>query len=218
VNNPDMRGFDSSVIKSPNDAWDQFQTFRPCCIEGSTQFGNGLPAGSSHETVNQNCNVLDPNEPQVTPGQLSVFGTGNISGTPESAPFPVLAPNSCAPQVTGNVFQETLLFQQSRNGLLSRPQTSTTACNDLGGVANNQRCNEITFGFLQDVQSQGQTMDITFAIRSLTDADGNIIGAAQGTVTQSITEGGQPKSCSGTFTWDEQNGFVMTSGPLHECP
>jgi len=215
VNNPDMRGFDPAPITGPNDVFPD--TSRPCCLEGSTLFGNGLPAGSSHETVNHNCDVLDLSEPQVTPGQLTQFGTGNIAGTLESSPFPALGANNCVPQVTGNVFHENLLFEQSRNGLLSRPQTSTTACNDLGGVAANQRCNEITFGFLQNIESQGQTMDLTFAIRSLTDADGNLIGAAQGTFTQSITEGGPPKSCSGTFTYDAQNGFVMTSGPLHEC-
>jgi hypothetical protein len=76
----------------------------------------------------------------------------------------------------------------------------------------------MTFGFLQDVQEQGQAVDISFSLRSLTDADGNLIGSSQGTFTQSITENGETKACSGTYTWDPVNGFVMTSGPLHECP
>ncbi|MCI0526787.1 MAG: hypothetical protein L0Y56_04945, partial [Nitrospira sp.] len=65
-----------------------------------------------------------------------------------------------------------------------------------------------------------QVMDLNFVIRSLTDADGNLIGAAEGTFTQSITENGVTKTCSGTFTstGDQGPGFVMTSGPLHECP
>jgi hypothetical protein len=215
VNNPALRGFDPTVVTGPNDVFPD--TSRPCCLEGSTMFGNGLPAGSSPESILQNCAQPDLSEPVVTPGQLREFGTNEIIAVPESASFPALSATTCDAQVTGNVFHNDLLFQQSKNGLYSRPQTDTTVCDDLGASANDRRCNEITFGFLQEIESQGQTMDLTFAIRSLTDPDGNLVGAAQGTFTQSITENNETRSCSGSFTFDEQNGFVMTSGPLHEC-
>lgn len=215
VNNPDLRGFDPEVITGPTDVFPD--TTRPCCLEGSTQFGNGLAAGSSGESINQNCTELDLTEPPVvTPGRLTEFGTGDVLGEPESSPFPIFNASTCGALVTGNVFQNDLLFQQSRNGLLSRPQTDTTVCDDLGAPASDRRCNEITFGFLQDIPSQ-QGMNLSFAIRSLTDANGNLIGAAQGTFTQSTTENGVTTACSGSFTFDETLGFVATSGPLHEC-
>ncbi len=215
VNDPDMRGFDPSPITGPDDIFPD--TSRPCCLDGSTEFGNGLPAGSSRESLNQNCDTFPTSEPGVTPGTLTDFGTGTIAPVPESAPFPVLGATNCNVQVTGNVFQDTVLFQQSRNGILSRPRAQTLECDSLGAAGPDQRCNEITFGFLQDVQSQGQVMELDFAIRSLTDADGNLIGAAEGMYTQTITEAGVTQNCSGTFTFDETNGFVMTSGPMHEC-
>ena len=196
IDNPDIRGFDSSVIKSPNDAFPD--TSRPCCLNGSTLFGNGVPAGNTGNDIRQNC---DP---------------AGFSGT-HPPPFPTFNNSNCNAQTTGAVFQNDLLFQASRNGLLSRRSTATTACNSLGTAANDRRCNEITFGFLQDIQEQGQVMDLSFSLRSLTDADGNLIGAAQGTFTQSITENGATKTCTGSFNFDEQNGFVMTSGPLHQC-
>jgi hypothetical protein len=219
VNNSNLRGFDPKVIKDPTDPFPD--TSRPCCQGGSTLFGNGLASGSSHETVNQNCASSDFNPPQSSLGALAVFGTGNVVvGSTGASSFPGIASGDCVPQVSSSVFNQNSLFQQSRNSLLSRPQTVTEACNDLPGVGGiSQRCNEITFGFLQNVQTQNQSMDINFAIRSLTDANGNLIGAAQGTFTQSITgTDGTPKACSGTFTFDEINGFVMTSGPLNECP
>jgi len=196
VNNPDLRGFDSSTITGPNDPFPD--TSRPCCLNGSTMFGNGLGTGNSQASLNQNC--------------------GRLDFTSEHPPiFAGVDTPSCDPQTTSAVLHNELLFQTSRNGLLSRRSTTTTACNDLGTTADDRRCNEITFGFLQDIQEQGQVMDINFTIRSLTDADGNLVGAAQGTFTQSITENSVTSACSGSFTFDEQNGFVMTSGPLHEC-
>lgn len=196
IDNSDLRGFNPSVIVSRTDPFPD--TSRPCCLEGSTMFGNGLPLGNAGNEIRQNC------DPQ-----------GFVGAHPPS--FPSFNNPGCNAQTTGAVFQNDLLFQSSRNGLLSRRSTVTPGCNDLGTTADDRRCNEITFGFLQDVQELGQVMDLSFSLRSLTDADGNLLGAAQGTFTQSITESGATKSCTGTFTFDEQNGFVMTSGPLHEC-
>ncbi len=197
TDNPNLRGFDPSVITSPNDLFPD--TFRPCCLVGSTEFGNGVSSGTSGQEVNQNC-------------------SNDLGFTGEHPPeFPTFNTPSCIPAVTSSVIHNDLAFQSSRNGLLSRRSTETTACNSLGTAADDRRCNEITFGFLQDVQEQSQVMDLNFVLRSLTDADGNLIGAVQGTFTQSITESGATSACSGSFTFDEQNGFVMTSGPLHEC-
>lgn len=205
IDHRDLRGFDPSVITSANDPFPD--TSRPCCLNGSTMFGNGVPAGNTGNEINQNCS----NE----------FGFIDIHADDEDSAvltdFPGLSSSSCNPPITSSVIQNDLVFQTSRNGLLSRRSTATVACNGLGVASLDRRCNEVTFGFLQDVQEQGQVMDITFSLRSLTDADGNLIGAAQGTFTQSITENGVTTACSGSFTFDEQNGFVITSGPLHEC-
>jgi hypothetical protein len=197
TDNPDLRGFDPGIIASHDDPFPD--TSQPVGLIGSTMFGSGVPSGNTRNEVNQNCSTV-------------------LGFTGEHPPsFPTFNTTSCVPPVTSSVIHNEFAFQSSRNGLLSRRSTATTACDILGTTADDRRCNEITFGFLQDVQEQGQVMDLNFALRSLTDADGNLIGAAQGTFTQSVTENGVTTACSGTFTFDEQNGFVMTSGPLHEC-
>lgn len=226
VNNPDLRGFDPGVVTGPTDPFTD--TTRPCCLEGSTQFGNGLPSGNQKIEVNQNCNVLDVSGPppsfsgsnnpfsvNVGDGQMIVQAGGH------AGVIPAFTTNNCNAPLTGSVFHNDLPFQLSKNGLLSRRQSNTAACDTLasspGGVANDRSCNEITFGFLQDLPNQGQLIDLSFSIRSLTDADGRLIGSAEGAFTQSITENGVTKACTGTFVYDEALGFVGTSGPLHEC-
>ena len=215
VNNADMRGFDPSVLTSAADLFPDVS--RPCCLQGSSLFGNGINGGGSGEELNQNCTSTDFGEPIVTPNALREFSTGSIEVQAESAPFPTIAVSDCNALTTGNVFQGEVLFQSNRNGLLSRPQADTINCDTLGSLIDGNRCNEITFGFLQDVSSAGQILDLTFTIRSLTDADGNLLGSAEGTMTQTITDAGVEETCSGTFTVDESTGFVMTAGSLQGC-
>lgn len=226
VNNPDLRGFDPSVVTGPDDPFTD--TTRPCCLQGSTEFGNGLPPGHHKAEINQNCDSLDVSGPppsfsgsdnpfavNVGDGQMVVEAGGH------PGVIPSFMTNNCNAPLTGSVFHNHLPFQLSRNGLLSRRQSTTTACDTLaassGGSPNNRSCNEFTLGFLQDLQDQGQLIDMTFSIRSLTDADGKLIGPVEGSFIQSITDNGVTKACTGTFTFDESLGFVGTSGPLHEC-
>ncbi|MCI0528933.1 MAG: hypothetical protein L0Y56_15965, partial [Nitrospira sp.] len=131
TDNPDLRGFDPSIIASPDDPFPD--TSCPLCLIKSTMFGNGVPSGTSRQEVNQNC-------------------SDDLGFTGEHPPdFPTFNTPSCIPPVTSSVIHNDLAFQSSRNGLLSRRSTATTACNSLGTAADDRRCNEITFGFLQDV-------------------------------------------------------------------
>lgn len=214
VDNADLRGFNPDTIGSATDPFPD--TSRPCCLQDSTQFGNGLGAGASGNEINFNCGNPGLQAPALSPDELGVFGTGTLDIQLGGGSFPGVSSTDCDLQVSGNVFQGPSLFQQSRNGLLSRPRSETTNCDDLG-TTTTARCNEITFGFLQDVQSQGQVVEMDFLVRSLTDADGNLIGASQGTFTQRIVTNGEESACAGTFTFDETNGFILTSGPMHEC-
>lgn len=227
-NHPDLRGFDPSLLTGPNDPFPD--TTQPCCLGGSPQFGQGLGLNALDNIgggeINQNCNHLASGVAQSSLPAVTLPATHpqNVGSIPDGgisyAPFPWTDPGNCDTPLPQTVYHSNLLFATFKNGLLSMPKGHTTACDTLvaaGGSAVSDRCNEITFGFLQDVQAQGQVMDLSFSIRSLTDANGALIGNAEGTFTQSVTENGTTTACSGAFTFDTPGGFVVTSGPLHEC-
>lgn len=163
-NQAEMRGFDPLAISNPNDPFPNTET--PCCfLETSTQFGNGVPTGSSTSIIDQQRNT-------------SLSGAG--------------------------------LPMSNRDSLLSGP-----------GVIPGQRVHHIESSFDQEVIEQGQIFNLSFSIDSTTDSDGNLLGQATGSFSQVVSDPvstqGLLRVCSGTFTFDETNGFILTSGPEQQC-
>ena len=159
-----MRGFDPEAISNPNDPFPNTET--PCCfLEDSTQFGNGVPVGSSTSVVEQRRDGSLPDENLIT---------------------------------------------TSRGSLLSGP-----------GPVPGQRVNHIESSFDQEIIEQGQIFNLSFSIDSSTDSDGNLVGQAIGSFSQVVSDPvstqGILRVCSGTFTFDEINGFILTSGPETQC-
>ena len=163
-NQAEMRGFDPLAISNPNDPFPNTET--PCCfLETSTQFGNGVPVGSSTSLIDQqrNSTVADMGFPLSNRGSL-LSGPGSVPG---------------------------------------------------------QRVNHIESSFDQEVIEQGQIFNLSFSIDSTTDSDGNLMGQATGSFSQVVSDPvstqGLLRVCSGTFTFDEINGFTLTSGPQQQC-
>ena len=78
-NSQTFRGFDPGTISSPNDPFPNTST--PCCLANSSQFGNGVPTGSSRTPVEQSHTgaVSDFGFPQTTNSSLS-SGPRPLSG------------------------------------------------------------------------------------------------------------------------------------------
>lgn len=180
-----LRGFDPLTITGPSDPFpDTSNPFQPS-IDGlctSSQFGCGVSSGSSGFNVLQNCDI----------------GTGNAPLSTVAPPFTVTA---CSPLTLSRVTELANAFQSMEHGLLSRLSTETTACDGIGPADPLNRCNEIEYNFSQNVAEKGQVFDMTFSLRSLTDASGNPIGSV-GSYTQTLSEDGVTATCGGTFTFD----------------
>ena len=163
-NQAEMRGFDPVAISSPNDPFPD--TSIPCCfLETSTQFGNGVPTGTSTSLIDQ----------------LRITSLSDL-GLPST----------------------------NRGSLISGP-----------GSVPGQRVHHIESSFDQEVIEQGQIFNLAFSIDSTTDSDGNLLGEATGSFSQVVSDPvstqGVIRVCSGTFTFDEINGFILTSGPDQQC-
>jgi hypothetical protein len=198
-----LRGFDPTIITGPSDPFpDTSNPFAPNPSGGcsSSQFGCGVPSGSSSEEILQNCDTAGATSP----------------------PFTVTA---CTPLTLSRVNDLGAAFQTLENGLLSRLSTETTACQAIGPSTLANRCTEIEYRFSQNVAEKGQAFDMSFSLRSLTDAAGNPIGSA-GSYTQTLVEDGVTSTCGGTFTFDgntaDANGDgradgLALNGPAQQC-
>lgn len=203
VNMATLRGFDPTIITGPSDPFpDTSNPFAPNPFGGcaSSQFGCGVPSGSSEVEVLQNCD------------------TGGVG----SPPFSVA---SCTPLTLSRVNELGTAFQTLESGLLSRLSTETTACQAIGPSSPANRCTEVEYRFSQNVAEKGQAFDMSFSLRSLTDAAGNPI-ASQGTYTQTLVEDGVTSTCGGTFQFNgdvtDANGDgrpdgLTLLGPAHQC-
>jgi hypothetical protein len=78
-NSSTFRGFDPGAISNPNDPFPD--TSIPCCLANSTQFGNGVPSGSSLGSIeqNQSGSISDSGFPQTSSSSL-LSGPGALSG------------------------------------------------------------------------------------------------------------------------------------------
>lgn len=198
-----LRGFDPTIITGPSDPFpDTSNPFAPNPFGecSSSQFGCGVPSGSSAEEILQNCD------------------TGGVT----SPPFSV---TSCTPLTLSRVNELGTAFQTLENGLLSRLSTETTACAAIGPSSPANRCTEIEYRFSQNVAEKGQAFDMSFSVRSLTDANGNPI-ESQGSYTQTLVEDGVTSTCGGTFSFNgnttDANGDgrpdgLTLNGPAQQC-
>lgn len=204
VNMATLRGFDPMIITGPSDPFpDTSNPFAPNPFGGcsSSQFGCGVPSGSSSVEIMQNCDT----------------------GGATTPPFAVA---SCTPLTLSRVNELGNAFQTLENGLLSRLSTETTACSGFGPAPSPSiRCTEIEYRFSQNVAEKGQAFDMSFSVRSLTDAAGNPI-QSQGSYTQTLVEDGVTSTCGGTFTFngnlvdangDSRPDGLTLNGPAHQC-
>ena len=199
-----LRGFDPATITGPSDPFpDTSNPFAPSSVGActSSQFGCGVPQGSSSVDVLQNCDT----------------------GGATALPFAEIT--SCTPLTVTRVNELGGKFQTLENGLLSRLSTETNACAAVGPSSPSSRCTQIEYGFSQNVAEKGQVFDMSFSVRSLTDADGNPIGSV-GSYTQTLKEDGVTSTCGGTFTFNgdltdansdgRPDGLTLV-GPAHQC-
>ncbi len=199
-----LRGFDPTTITGPSDPFpDTSNPFPPSGLGTctSSQFGCGVPSGSSSVDLLQGCDTGGATEP----------------------PFTVI---SCTPLTLSRVNELGAAFQSLESGILSRLSTETTACSGFGPPPSPlNRCTEIEYRFSQNVAEKGQAFDMSFSLRSLTDASGNPI-ESQGSYTQTLAEDGVTSTCGGTFTFDgnlaDANGDnrpdgLTLVGPAHQC-
>lgn len=203
VNMSTLRGFDPTSITGPSDPFpDTSNPFAPNPFGGcsSSQFGCGVPSGSSRVEILQNCDT----------------------GGATTPPFTV---SSCTPLTLSRVNELGSAFQTLENGVLSRLSTETTACVAIGPSSLSNRCTEVEYRFSQNVAEKGQAFDMSFSLRSLTDAAGNPIGS-QGSYTQTLVEDGVTSTCGGTFTFNgnvvDANGDgrpdgLTLNGPAQQC-
>ncbi len=204
VNMVTLRGFDPTIITGPSDPFpDTSNPFAPNPFGGcaSSQFGCGVPSGSSSVEVLQNCDT----------------------GGATTPPFTVA---SCTPLTLSRVNELGSAFQTLESGVLSRLSTETTACVAIPGPSSlSNRCTEIEYRFSQNVAEKGQAFDMSFSVRSLTDAAGNPIGS-QGSYTQTLVEDGVTSTCGGTFTFngivadangDNRPDGLTLDGPAQQC-
>ena len=176
-----IRGFDPKSITGPSDPFPDTSNPFPAGAPGvctSSQYGCGVPSGSSGEQVLQNCD---------TGGSLQ-------------PPFSV---SSCTPLTLSRVNELAGAFQHLEHGMLSMPSSQTSECSapEFGPADPSNRCTQIEYSFSQNVMEKGQVFEMTFSLRSLTDASGNPI-FSQGSYTQTLKEDGVTSSCGGTFTFD----------------
>ncbi len=208
-----LRGFDPTTITGPSDPRpDTSNPFAASALGtcASSQFGCGVPEGSSQANLLQNC----------------AMGVASKDVLPSAfAPLAQLNVTACSPLTLSRVNHLGQAFQSLGSGLLSRLSTETTACAAIGPSSSTRRCTEIDYKFSQTVSAQGQVFDMSFSLRSLTDAAGNPIGS-QGSYTQTLTEDGVTASCGGTFAFDgntaDANGDgrpdgLTVTGPVHQC-
>ena len=237
VNMATLRGFDPSTITGPSDPFpDTSNPFAASALGGcaSSQFGCGVPEGSSRADLIQNC------DPGVSPLVLSLTNPGgsvaNIEHPPQDRSVLSVRPtvsdelaqldvDSCTPLTLTRVNHLGEAFQSLQNGLLSRLSTQTSACAAVGPSSPTTRCTQIEYAFSQNIVEKGQVFDMSFSVRSLTDASGNPIGS-RGSYTQTLREDGVTSTCGGTFAFDgntadanadgRPDGLTLT-GPVHQC-
>lgn len=234
-----LRGFDPTVLQSALDTHPDTSDLMLGAgyyLSGSTEFGFGVAAGTSGQTICQmrtDCSWADTFP--VPPNQ-SVSGAAAMPGSPDpsaqtgSSGYYYLSYTEDGDDGAGGV-----LFKQGlRNDTLSYAVDPEQDCRTVTSAAGQARCNQLDFGFHQEVALTGpgsgagahgdgdQVFDLFFSVDALVDANGNLLGEAKGSFTESYDDvtAGTPtsNSCSGTFSYSTAGGYTQLTGPAGECP
>lgn len=238
-----FRGFDPTVLTGPADPHpdtsdlmlyeDDLGTPDVYLLSGSTEFGYGLKAGASDQTVCMNRVDCDF---QVNQGGFPEGGAASMGSfaAPEDQTgdtgYYYLSYVEDGDDGSGGA-----LFKQGlRNDNLSYGVEAGQDCRTLTAISGQARCNELDFGFHQETAMIGpgsaaaphgdgdQVFDLFFSVDALVDANGDLLGDAEGSYDQSYTDVTNgvttSKSCSGTFTYSTAMGYTQTSGAPYECP
>jgi hypothetical protein len=156
-------------------------------------------------------------------------GATNLSQWPHevmsspSDPHPDTSlPHSMTGTTVDTQFGRGLPFGFSQIGLLDATTTSgvpgfQSVVSRMNSTASGtSRLNQLQTQIHQNQAAAGYIFDDKFGVNSMTDAAGNLIGQAAGNFIQTRQEivpgGTQTTTCAGTFTWDPENGFTLTSG------
>ena len=166
------------------------KTSIPCCLQNSTQFGFGVPGGSSSRVINQNCDQL-------------LFE----------------ATNRCVPSVSSQVSQDGVVLQSTAHGLLSRLQLDAPSCNGLGtGFRCNQIETQLTQIVPENSQSFSLKFSVISLTDPNGNLTGSAKGTFEQTINDPQATGGLTRTCKGAFTYDSVNGYALTAGPSAGCP
>lgn len=193
-----------------------------------------LPAwADAQDTFNSNATVSErANNPT-----LRGFDPGLIVGRGPTVPFPDTSNPipfgrgiTTAPPVFGS---STRLIDQTVDGSMIGGTVIQGSSSSIfsGPGSLSARAHQIQTSFEQSESEQDQIFNLAFSLDAMTDADGNPINvltsadgravSAKGTFTQTVkdpvTTAGQTLTCTGSFTFDAVNGFVMESGPAGQC-
>lgn len=238
-----FRGFDPTVLTGPADPHpdtsdlilyqDDPGTADYDYLGGSTEFGYGLTAGASDETVCMNrvdCEFKANNGGYPEGG---ASGMGNYAPpedqTGDTGYYYLSYVEDGDDGSGGSLFKQGL-----RNDALSYPVDAGQDCQTVSAITGQARCNELDFGFHQETAMIGpgsasgghgdgdQIFDLFFNVDALVDANGDLLGEAKGSYDQSYTDVTNgvttSKSCSGTFTYSTADGYTQVTGSPYECP
>ncbi|MBI3605766.1 MAG: hypothetical protein HY202_07060 [Nitrospirae bacterium] len=160
-----------------------------------------------------------PSNP-ADPGPWGMDGAQMSSNT-DPHPETVL-PRSITGTTVDTQFGRDLPSGFSQIGLLDATTTSGIAgfqsvVTRMNSTASGtSRLNQLQTQIYQNQAAAGYIFDNKFGVNSMTDATGNLIGQAAGNFIQTRQEivpgGTQTTTCAGTYTWDPDNGFTLTSG------
>jgi hypothetical protein len=192
-------------------------------LAGSTEFGNGVQAGAFGGTLCQqrvDCNFTSNADAFVEGGDAPLSTQPAALDQTGDPGYYFLSYVEDGDDGAGN----PTFTQGFRNDSLSRAIGAGTDCGLVSATAGQVRCNEIEYGFSQVLDLTGgitttngtagggagtggtQVFDLLFTVDALVDANGDLLGQAQGTFSQAGSAG----TCTGTFTYDSTTGVNVT--------
>ncbi len=218
-----MRGFTPvAPFGSPHPDTSQNTAF----LTDSTEFGNGVASGTSSHTICQgrvDCDFAANANAFVEGGNATLSAQPAAVDQTGDPGYYFLSYVEDGNDGAGN----PTFTQGMRNDLLSYATDPGVDCGLATAIAGQARCNEIDYGFSQSLDLNGgittlngtaagggtvtggtQVFDLFFTVDALVDANGDLMGQAQGTFNQSNPGGAGV--CTGTFTYDTATGVTVT--------
>ena len=221
-----MRGF-TPVAPFNNPHPDTSRTSQNAAfLADSTELGNGVASGASSHTICQgrvDCDFASNANAFVEGGSAALSAQPAAVDQTGDPGYYFLSYVEDGDDGAGN----PTFTQGMRNDILSYATDPGVDCGLATSVAGQKRCNEIDFGFSQSLDLNGgvttlngtaagggavtggtQVFDLFFTVDALVDANGDLMGQAQGTFDQSNSGGAGV--CTGTFTYDTATGVTVT--------